>query len=101
MPLYGYRCPVCGNTWEDFIHSISKVDQTISACVGCGGRGVRLLNSGVRHQIATGDFFEPYMEENLGLEPVWIDSVEKLRRECSRRGLGCKKMPPKVVDNKP
>lgn len=100
MPLYNYRCPDCGYEFEEFIHSISKVDETLVNCPQCLTKAARLLNPGTKYQIATGNFFEPYMETDLGPEPVLIKSVDHLRKECEARGLGCRKMPPKVVDSK-
>jgi hypothetical protein len=113
MPLYDYKCLKCGDIESVFIHSISRVDETIVLCKACSridfvsgpGTGldfeahdvkmVRLLNVGVKMQTATGAFFEPYMETDLGPEPVQINSVEHLQAECRKRGMGCKKMPPK------
>ena len=95
MPLYDYKCPECGYTQEEFIHSISKVDETVVECDMCRSASKRMLNTGVKMQIPTGAFFEPYMEEDLGPVPVRINSVDHLQEECRNRGLGCRKMPPK------
>ncbi len=100
MPTYDYKCndPKCNTKYEEYIRSISQVDKYVSACPICGGQGHRLINQNVRYQIASGAFFEPYVETDLGPEPVPIRSVDHLQEECRKRGLGCKKMPPKVID---
>ena len=46
-------------------------------------------------QVPVGHFFEPYMEEDLGDDPVQINSFNHLEAEARKRGLGLRKMPPK------
>jgi hypothetical protein len=80
---------------SEFIHSISKVDEAVVKCSVCRVSMKRMLNIGVKMQTPTGHFFEPYMEEDLGDEPVAITSLDHLQSEARKRGLGLRKMPPK------
>ena len=98
MPLYDYRCPGCGDVDSEFIHSISQVDEIVVLCSKCGSQKNKMMNVGVKMQTSTGHFFQPYMEHDLGPDPVQINSVDHLQEECRKRGLGCKKMPPKPAN---
>lgn len=42
MPLYEYRCTVCGNRFER-LRSFSQVNEPL-ACPDCGGESRRLLS---------------------------------------------------------
>lgn len=95
MPCYDYKCKICGRINTEFIHSISKVDETIIECSVCREPMKRMLNLGVKMQVPVGHFFEPYMEEDLGDDPVQINSFNHLEAEARKRGLGLRKMPPK------
>jgi putative FmdB family regulatory protein len=39
MPIYEYRCPACGHTF-DVIHIQKAADPAVTVCPNCGGRKV-------------------------------------------------------------
>lgn len=89
MPVFAYRCPHCGHQFDEFFHS--REDGAIVPCPSCGLACKRLLGSGTKYKFALGSFFEPYVEEDLGDEPVLIKSPEHFKQECEKRGLGWRK----------
>jgi putative FmdB family regulatory protein len=96
MPLYDAFCKKCKVTWEHWVASVRLLPSNPPICPTCGKKGKRLLGSGAKYKFKSGDFFEPYIEEDLGPEPVLIKSKEHLFKECRERGLGCKKMPERL-----
>jgi len=93
MPLFIYRCQTCDNGFEEFFHN--RNDGDICACPVCGGEGKKCLQPG-KYKIRTGDFFEPYWEEDFGPEPVFIHSREHLFKEARERGFNLRRMPEKL-----
>jgi putative FmdB family regulatory protein len=89
MPVFCYRCPHCGHIFEEFFHN--REDGSVIPCASCGLACKRLLGSGTKYAIKVGHFFEPYMEEDLGQDPVLIKSPDHFKAECEKRGLGWRK----------
>ncbi len=48
MPIYEYRCQVCGKRFNQFWRSFSSVDESQVMCPACGSREVTRLISRVR-----------------------------------------------------
>lgn len=80
MPFHSYACPDCGSEWEEF--TWEKV-----ILFHCDNHpAVRTLS------VATNNpkEFEPYLEHNMGLEPVYITSAKQREQELKKRGLRIK-----------
>jgi putative FmdB family regulatory protein len=78
MPIYDFLCPQCGKVLDVY----AKMDER-EKIHSCGSTMTRLLSLGVN---AIQDI-QPYMDENLGPEPVYIRSRRHQRDELKRRGL--------------
>jgi putative FmdB family regulatory protein len=87
MPLYDYRCPACGAVSEELIQSISAVDATVVECDVCKIPKSRLLNTGTKYTFKPGHFFEPYLDDRMGKEPVLIKSPDHFRQVCREKNL--------------
>lgn len=96
MPLYDYRCPVCGTDFEEFIHSIGGLDQTEVRSPCCGHPSTRLLSKGARFTFAPGSFFEPYVDTDITGEPIKIESQQQFFAECEKAGKGFRKVRDKL-----
>ena len=75
MPLYDFKCTMCQKEFE----SIEKVGAEYTICL-CG-RIANKIFSGTKFIP-----FKPYVETNLGDEPILIDNPKKLRQECNKVG---------------
>lgn len=64
MPIYEYRCKVCGNEYEHF-QRIS--DETKPACTTCGAADVqRLMSLSAFHLKGAGWYVTDYKGKNAG-----------------------------------
>lgn len=79
MPIYDYSCREHGSF--EVIHPVPE-RRGPKRCPRCGALSRPLVSEGV--QIAT---FKPYVEYNLGHEPVRVTSAKQLEREAEARGL--------------
>lgn len=95
MPLYDYRCPD-GHEFEDFIHSINKVEETVIFCPTCGKHSARLLSPGARYSFAPGSFFEPYVDTDITGDPILIKSQDHFFSECEKHGKSYRKVRDKL-----
>jgi hypothetical protein len=93
MPLYDARCH---HAFEHFVASVRLLETNPPICPECGNTATRILGSGAKYKFRSGDFFEPYMEEDLGPEPVLIKSKEHFFKECRDRGFEPRKMPERL-----
>ncbi|MBP7865517.1 MAG: zinc ribbon domain-containing protein [Acidobacteria bacterium] len=60
MPIYEYRCNVCGN-----FEQIQKMsDDPLSVCPGCGGRVERLLSAPAFQFKGSGWYITDYARKN-------------------------------------
>lgn len=78
MPIYLYECPRCGevdNVWAN-VSEDRKVHEE------CGATMTRLISA----PAVRGDL-EPYLETNMGHEPVYVKSRRHRERLCKDRGL--------------
>jgi len=96
MPLYDYRCPACGVDFEEFIHSIAKLEETVMKCPSCGHPSRRCLSKGARFSFAPGSFFEPYIDTDITGEPIKINSQQQFFAECEKAGKGFRKVRDKL-----
>lgn len=99
MPLYNYRCHVCGNRFEEFFHSMNDPASECVECPACRVTGAkRLLSSGMRFTFKTGDFFEPYIDTDIHPDgqPIKVETQQQFFRECEKYGRGFKKVRDKL-----
>lgn len=74
MPIYEYRCKVCGNQYEHF-QRIS--DETKPACSACGAGDVqRLVSLSAFHLKGAGWYVTDYKGKNAGNGATKSDSGE-------------------------
>ena len=81
MPLYDLKCSSCNAVEERYI-SLSDLDNDQS-CIKCGADMNRIIGRDVN---VAGDL-EPYVEYNLGHEPVYIKSRRHLDDICKKEGV--------------
>lgn len=67
MPLYDYECQTCGKR-DTAIKPIAERNKG-PAC--CGGAMKKIITAYWVHPD-----FEPYLDENLHSEPVWVKSKQ-------------------------
>lgn len=92
MPMYDYRCPMCGEEFEEFIHSIAAVDKTVIISSCCGEESTRLMSKGCRHSFSPGSFFESYIDTDITGSPIQINSQQQFFAECEKAGKGFRKV---------
>lgn len=81
MPLFSYRCPLCGYTCDE-LHG--RDDKPTIMCPVCVSTPMSKLLSSGKYKIKGGHFFEPFVTEDFNGEPVAVkskDHLEKLSRE--------------------
>jgi len=79
VPRYDYKCTACGIVQERW-HAIWECDLEHECA--CGGLQERLISAP-----SVNPDLEPYLDENLGHQPVWIESRQHRTAEMKRRGL--------------
>lgn len=80
MPIYDYSCPECG-----VIRDVTaKICHEYLRCPECGRQMRRLFSPPVCQRTNDGCDLTPYLEENLGPKPIWIES-RRQKRELLRR----------------
>lgn len=78
MPLYDFQCKECSKVVEKY----AKIEEETQEC-DCGGEMKRLITTSFS---AHGDI-DPYLDENIGREPVWIKSKKHRRQVMKREGV--------------
>lgn len=81
MPIYVFKCWDCPVSIEVFRKQLAP-PSTVT-CPNCG-RHLEQDYSSKRVQV---DAFRPYTEDNLGPEPVQIESRQQREELCARRGV--------------
>jgi putative FmdB family regulatory protein len=79
MPVYDWSCQNCGEVKDVFAH----MDDTQTTCPKCGALMDRLFSPPSAYHMD----IEPYWEENLGGEPVYVESRRHLNQLCRERGI--------------
>ena len=79
MPAYDCECQMC-HTRQEIVRTIAERDNTPECC-GLPMRRLVTINFHVH-----GDL-EPYLDENLGHDPVWVKSKKHREQLCKERGL--------------
>jgi putative FmdB family regulatory protein len=77
MPLYDYKCSNCGmveNVW-------AKINEQEKLCA-CGLWMKRVISA----TRSTPDL-QPYLDPNMGHEPVYVESRQHRKRLMKERGL--------------
>jgi len=78
MPLYDFACPICG-----IIEASVKIGVEKTACQRCGSQMQRLF-SPPKNIICD---LEPYLDENIGHEPIYVKSKRHKRGLLKEKGL--------------
>ena len=79
MPLYDYSCTKCGKVSD----IIASVVDTELPCPKCEGIMTRLFSFRVNIQ----PDLEPYVDEHMGHEPVYVKSKQHRRELMKERKL--------------
>jgi len=77
MPLYDFRCDEHG----EFEDVWAKADESVQ-CGECSRYMTRLISA----PYVSPDL-EPYLEHNIGSDPIWIKSRQHRAEELYKRGL--------------
>uniref|UniRef100_A0A6M3L4M6 Putative regulatory protein FmdB zinc ribbon domain-containing protein n=1 Tax=viral metagenome TaxID=1070528 RepID=A0A6M3L4M6_9ZZZZ len=83
-PIYDYECSHCGAVFE-MVLGVSE-NRTVS-CRSCGCRETKRLISLPATKSDKGDNEYPYVEHNLGDEPVLVQDRAHKNRLLKERGL--------------
>jgi len=78
MPIYDFKCEKC-----------QKITEAIAPIVYSGQQYITCECGYIAYRIFSGTHFipfKPYIETNLGDEPVEIKSKKELRKECNKVG---------------
>jgi hypothetical protein len=78
MPMFDFRCSSCGTEWEELTNSPNHV-----TC--CGRRATKIWKK--QPAVIQDSIIGGVWVENLGHEPVFIESKQQLLREAKARGL--------------
>ena len=79
MPLYSYKCSRCGLEIEEVRKMSEHALEKACSCGGIFKQTLSLAN-------VSGDI-EPYLDENLGEEPIFVKSKSHRRELMRERGL--------------
>lgn len=92
MPIFDYRCPVCGIETEELV---KKHDDEVKC--SCGAIMKKLLCPG-KFRYKAGDFFEAYVDTDIHPEgkPIPIKSKEEFFSQCRKYGRGWRKVDDKM-----
>lgn len=88
MPCYCYKCDACGHTGQHLM-SVSEMEGAIIECEACKTtmrRDYHAEHAGLAEWSRNKGIF-PYVDENLGPDPVVVDSQQHRRRIMKERGL--------------
>lgn len=79
MPIYTCECS-CGNQ-QDYYSSVDERTQT-PPCEKCGSETKKVISS----YSVIGDM-EPYLDEHITAEPIWVKSRKHRKRLLQEHGL--------------
>ena len=77
MPIYDYECPNCGKVMDVWAHIDDQ--EKLHFCGNWMKRLISLAN--------INPDFQPYLDENLGQDPVYVKSRQHRKQLMSERGL--------------
>ncbi len=80
MPLYTFECLECREEFDRVLF-LSEADKK-PPCPKCGGKTRKIIAASADRRE-----WEPYWDENLGHEPVLVESREHRERLKKERGL--------------
>ena len=79
MPIYTYQCSKCGKEIEE----VRKMkDHALEKPCECGGVFKQVMS-----WTYIAEDFEPYIDENLGPDPIYVKSKRHRRELMARAGL--------------
>lgn len=79
MPLYDWDCPTCGKV-ENVAAGMLERKKTCPVCAS-------LMTRRFSFNVNISPDYEPYMDENLGPEPILVKSRQHRRELMRERGL--------------
>lgn len=79
MPIYVYKCPECASIIEVY-RSLSHFNSPL-VCPMCDFPMRRIIVGACVH------IFKPGWWEDIDVKPIYIDSKQKLIKECKKRNL--------------
>lgn len=77
MPLYDYKCELCGKEQEVF----HKMNEEAPSCNACNGHLKKLI------QTPKVRLFRAGVYEHIAYEPIEINSMKQLKAECKKHGV--------------
>jgi hypothetical protein len=80
LALHNYECMTCENVFEIAVPDVNYFVE----CPKCGQNAKVTFDWGKCNSI---DVFKPYWEDNIDLQPVYIESKAHLAQECAKRDL--------------
>jgi len=82
MPVYEFECLKCGHVTE-MILPLALADVRVTSCERCPSKARKIVS---RLQNVKPDW-EPYLDENLGDEPVMVEGRGHRRKILKEKGL--------------
>lgn len=82
MPIFNYVCRTCDRHWEQYVSRYNDYPH----CDQCGYAAEKEY-VGSCHAVHQDSIIGGMWLENLGHEPVWVESKQQLERERKGRGL--------------
>lgn len=82
MPRFDQLCPACD--WQD---EIVVRPHEHPPCPRCGGETVRHYPIGGTRHVISDEIIGGTWIENMGHQPVYVESRSQYRRELEKRGL--------------
>lgn len=82
MPVFEYQCPACYGTWEQYVprHDIK------STCDKCSIPGKKVYMGSI-NTVRDDSIIGGRWIENLGHQPVYVESVTELKRQMKAHGV--------------
>jgi putative FmdB family regulatory protein len=80
MPLYVYKCTGCGHT-QELIRSVADRDKE-ALCEECSNVAERVMVFTKNR-----DWFRPFVQEDFGETPVFVESKRHYKKLCKQYGV--------------
>jgi len=80
VPVYEYRCNMCGKTDECY-RKLSDFSPNDTLVCACGGGMQKIISAPAVHT------FKPFWHEHLDTKPIYIEAKKQLIEECKKRNV--------------